>query len=74
MKAATAALGGILILLGIVGLFAGSLILPHERTERGLGPLRVEHQETMTVPVPPLLGGIVLLCGIALVVMGAKKS
>jgi len=74
MKSATVVAGMILVLLGIIGLFAGSLIFSHPGIERGLGPLRLEHQETRSVPVPPILGGIVLIAGIGLVVVGTKKA
>jgi hypothetical protein len=74
MKSATVVAGMILVLLGIIGLFAGSLIFGHKSTERGLGPLRLEHQETRTLPIPPVLGGIALVAGIVLVVAGSRKA
>ena len=72
MKAVTA-LGFVLVILGIIGLFAGSLIFAPHRIERGLGPLRVEHQEIRSVPLPPVLSVIVLLSGVALIVTGARN-
>jgi hypothetical protein len=74
MKTAIMVVGMILIVLGIVGLFAGGLIFPGDRTERGLGPLRVQHQETRSLPVPPLLSTLILLSGVALIAVNAKKT
>jgi len=65
--------GILLILLGIIGIFDGNFIFMHKTTERGLGPLRLEHQETRSVPLPPVFSGLVLLGGIALVAAGARK-
>ena len=73
MKAATM-VGILLVLLGVIGLFAGGMIFPGTKTERGIGPLRVKHQQTITVPLQPVLSAILLLGGIVLVVAGAKKS
>jgi hypothetical protein len=73
MKTVTA-VGIVLVLLGVVGLFAGGMIFPGTKIERGIGPLRVKHQQTITVPIQPVLSTILLLGGILLVVAGAKKS
>jgi hypothetical protein len=72
-KRAAITLGFLLILLGIVGIFDGDLVSSHNTIERGLGPRRVQHQETRSVPMVPLLSGVVLLGGIALVAAVAGK-
>jgi hypothetical protein len=73
MKAVTG-LGMVFVLLGIIGVFAGSQIFKQHRIERGLGPLRLEHQETISIPIPPLLGGVVLIAGVGLMVIGSRQS
>ncbi len=70
---ATITLGFLLILLGIVGIFDSGFLFTNSAIENGIGPLRVLHQETKTVPVFPLVSGIVLLGGVALVASGAKQ-
>jgi hypothetical protein len=72
MKAVTV-LGFVLVLLGIIGLFAGGLIFTPHRIERGLGPLRLEHQEMHSVPLPPVFSVIILLSGVGLVMMGVQR-
>lgn len=39
-----------------------------------LGPLQVTADKTRTLPLSPIVGGVALLGGIALLVMGQKKS
>jgi len=73
MKAVTV-VGILLILLGIAGLVSGGFSYTHEKKDVDMGPLQISHQQTKTVPIPPILGGIALLGGLALVVVGAKKG
>jgi hypothetical protein len=72
MKAASV-VGVIFIVLGLAGLIAGGFSYTHEKKDVDMGPLQISHQQTRTVPIPPLLGGVALLGGIALVVVGAKS-
>jgi uncharacterized membrane protein YiaA len=72
MKPATI-IGLILIVVGIVGFAVGGFSFTHEKQDAKLGPLKVEHQQTSTVPIPPILSGIALVGGIVLVVVGAKS-
>ena len=64
-------------LLGVLG--AGVLVHPgityttHE-TVVDLGPLHATKETTKTIPLPPLLGGMVLVGGLVLMVLGAKRS
>ena len=39
-----------------------------------LGPLQVTADKTRTLPLSPIVGGIALISGVALLVMGQKKS
>jgi hypothetical protein len=72
MKPATI-IGILLILLGIVGFAVGGFSFTHEHQDAKVGPIDIEHKQTSTVPVPPILSGIALVGGIALVVVGAKS-
>ena len=73
MKPATI-IGAILILVGIVGFAVGGFSFTHEHQDAKIGPLDIEHKQTSTVPIPPILSGIALVGGIALVVVGAKRT
>ncbi len=69
---ATTIVGILLILLGIVGLISGGFSFTHEKKDVDLGPIQVEHKETKHVPISPILGGVALVGGIALIVAGKK--
>ena len=70
MKPATI-IGAILIVIGIIGFAVGGFSFTHERQDAKIGPLNIEHKQTDTVPIPPILSGIALVGGIVLVVVGA---
>jgi len=72
MKPATI-IGAILIVIGIIGFAVGGFSFTHEHQDAKVGPVEIEHKQTSTVPIPPILSGIALVGGIALVVVGAKS-
>jgi len=71
MKPATL-IGILLILVGIVGFAVGGFSFTHEHQDAKIGPLNIEHKQTSTVPIPPILSGIALVGGIALVIVGSR--
>jgi hypothetical protein len=72
MKPATI-IGVILIVIGIIGFAIGGVSFTHEKKDVDLGPLQVSHKQTKTMPIPPVLSGILLIGGIGLVVVGARS-
>ena len=72
MKPATI-VGIVLIIIGVIGFAIGGFSFTHEKQDAKIGPLNIEHKETSTVPIPPILSGIALVGGIALVIVGAKS-
>lgn len=64
--------GLLLIVLGILGFALGGVSFTHEKQDAKIGPLEIGHQSTNTVPIPPVLSGIALVGGIALVIVGRK--
>lgn len=73
MKAATI-VGILLIVLGIIGFAAGGISFTHEKKDVDLGPLQVQHKQTKTVPISPILSTIALVGGVGLVVVGARSG
>ena len=71
MKPSTV-IGILLIVLGIIGFVVGGFSFHHEKKDVDLGPLQVSHEKKETVPIPPILSGIALVGGIALVIAGSK--
>jgi uncharacterized membrane protein HdeD (DUF308 family) len=70
-----------IVLLGIVLIVAGALALAYQGityTTRekviDLGPLKASVEKQKTIPLPPILGAVGLAAGIALVLLGNKRS
>ena len=72
MKAATV-VGIILIVVGIIGFAWGGVSFTHEKKDIDMGPIQVEHKQTKTVPISPILSAVALVGGIGLVVVGARR-
>ena len=73
MKTYTLA-GIILIVIGIVAFAYQGITYTTREKVVDLGPIQVTADKTKTLPLPPIVGGIALAGGIALLVMGNKKG
>lgn len=73
MKTYTLA-GIILIVFGIIAFAYQGITYTTREKVVDLGPIQVTADKTKTFPLPPILGGIALAGGIALLVMGNKKG
>jgi uncharacterized membrane protein YidH (DUF202 family) len=66
--------GILLIVLGGLALaYQGFNYTRHERV-MDVGPMHVTREDREWVSVPPILGGLALVAGIAVLVVGGKKS
>jgi uncharacterized membrane protein len=63
-----------LILLGIVAFAYQGISYTSREKVIDVGPLQATVDTKKTIPLSPLLGGLVLVGGIILVVVGTKKS
>jgi len=63
-----------LIVLGIVAFAYQGITYTSREKVVDIGPLQASVDTKKTIPLPPILGGLVLVGGIALVVVGAKQS
>lgn len=63
-------LAGVLIAVGILLLAYQTITYKTRDTAIDLGPLQVTTEKTRTLPLPPIVGGIVLLGGVALLFLG----
>ena len=61
-----------LIVLGIVA-FAYQGITYTRETVIDIGPIKATADTQKTIPLPPILGGLMFVGGIALVVVGNRK-
>jgi len=66
--------GILLIVLGGLALAYQGFSYTHRETVLDLGPIHATADEQKHVSIPPILGGLALVGGIALLVVGGKKS
>lgn len=63
-----------LIVLGIVAFAYQGITYTSREKIIDIGPIQATADTQKTIPLSPLLGGLVLAGGIVLVLVGAKKS
>jgi hypothetical protein len=73
MKPATI-LGMALILLGLVAFAYQGITYTTREKVIDLGPLQATVDTKQTLPLPPLVGGLALVGGIALLLVGARRA
>ena len=60
--------GLILIVLGAVGLIYGGITYTKSRDTVEVGPIEMTATQKETIPISPIIGGVLLIAGIGLVV------
>jgi len=65
-------LGIILVVLGLIGLAWGGFTYTTRESVVDIGPIHATREKTHTVPLPPILGAVALIGGVALLVAGKK--
>lgn len=64
--------GIILIVLGIAALAYQGISYTTRETVIDIGPLKATAERERTFPLPPIVGGVAVLAGVALLVTGAR--
>jgi hypothetical protein len=67
-------LATILIALGLIAFAYQGITYKTRENVVDLGPIHVTAEKSHTLPLPPIVGGIAMLGGIALLVLNGKKS
>ena len=70
----TTILGIALILLGVVAFAYQGITYTTRENVIDLGPLQATVDKKETIPLPPLVGGLALVGGIALLIVGVRKA
>ena len=65
-------LGILLIAVGVIALTYQGITYTRNKTVLDVGPVKAQVEEKRTIPLPPVLGGLSLAAGIALVVAGTR--
>jgi uncharacterized membrane protein HdeD (DUF308 family) len=66
--------GIILIILGILALVYQGIQYTTREKILDIGSLKVSADTKKTIPLPPVVGGVALVAGIALILLDRKKS
>jgi hypothetical protein len=66
-------IGIVLIVLGIVSLALGGISYTKREKVLDVGPIQATAERHRTIPLPPLLGGLALAGGVALLIAGSRK-
>ena len=66
--------GIILVVLGLVGVAYGGISYSQRREVARVGPLQVTTREERTIPISPIVGGVAILAGVALIVVVRRAS
>ncbi|MCX6561533.1 MAG: DUF3185 domain-containing protein [Candidatus Aminicenantes bacterium] len=66
--------GIILIVLGVLALAYQGIQYTSREKVVDIGPIKVTADEKKTIPLPPIVGGLALIGGIALVLADRKRS
>ena len=66
--------GIVLIVIGVVALAYGGFTYTTREKVLDIGPLEATAERRHTIPLPPVLGAIALVGGIALMIAGAKRK
>jgi len=67
-------LGIVLAILGVLALVYQGFTYTHQKTVVDIGPVHATADDRDHVPIPPIVGGLVLAGGIALVVLGERHK
>lgn len=59
----------VLIVLGVIGLAAGGISYTSREKVLDVGPVELTADKRETIPLPPIVGGLCLVAGIALLVI-----
>jgi len=70
----TTIIGIVLIVLGIAGFAMGGVSFTHQKKDVDVGPLQISHDKKETLPLSPILSGISLIAGAALVFAGSRSG
>jgi len=73
MKTATL-VGILLIVLGIISLAFQGITYTRHRKVVDFGPIQATAETKERIPLPPILGGIALVGGVALVIAGTRRK
>jgi hypothetical protein len=66
--------GIVFIVLGVLALVYQGFTYTQTKQDAQIGPLTIQHNETQSVPLPPIVGGVFIVAGVAALFVGSRKT
>ena len=66
-------IGILLIVIGLVSLLWGGISWTREETVLDIGPIEATRRERESIPMPPIVGGLLLASGVVLLVVRPRQ-
>ena len=66
-------IGMILIVIGVIALVFGGITYTRREKVLDIGPLQASTERQKTIPLSPVLGGLALVGGVALMIAGSRR-
>ena len=66
--------GIVLIVLGVLALVYQGFTYTETKQDAQIGTLKIQHNETETVPLPPIVGGVFIAAGVAALFIGNRRN
>jgi uncharacterized membrane protein len=66
--------GIVLIVLGVLALVYQGFSYTQTKKDAQLGPIEIQHQETHDIPMPPIVGGVLIVGGVIALGLGARGN
>lgn len=67
-------MGFVLVVLGVLALVYGGITYNRERTVLDMGPIRATATEQRNIPLSPIVGGIAIVGGLALLMVQRRRA
>jgi hypothetical protein len=67
-------IGILFLVLGVLALAYQGFNYTHHEQVMDVGPMHVTKETQERIPIPPILGGLALVGGIALILVGARQK
>ena len=65
--------GAILVVIGLVSLLMGGFRWTENKTVVDIGPVKATAEEHKTLPIPPVVGALLLVGGIVVLVVPSRR-
>ena len=66
--------GIVLIVLGILALVYQGFTYTETKQDAQIGSLKIQHNEKETVPLPPIVGSVFIVAGVAALIIGKRNA